>query len=68
MIELVMTVCSLLAGQKCTDKTLTFEAQAVSLMGCSLYGQFAMAQWSEEHPNWSVVKWRCRPAGEFGKA
>ena len=67
MIELVMTVCSLLAGQTCRDKVLTYEAQTVSLMECSLYGQFEMAKWREENPNWTVVRWRCGQAGEVAK-
>jgi hypothetical protein len=30
-------------------------------------GQFAMAQWSGEHPNWVIKKWSCGIAGQVAK-
>lgn len=66
MIELVMTVCSIVNGARCDDRSLVFAD--VSLMTCMVGAQPYIAQWSEEHPNYRVQRWTCRAAGQFAKA
>lgn len=65
-IELVITVCSILHGAQCSDKTLVF--QDVSLLTCMVSAQPVIAEWQNVHPNYSVRNWQCRNAGQFAKA
>jgi hypothetical protein len=57
-INLIMTVCAVLSPTNCEEKNLSFSAN-FSLRQCSMMAQPYMAQWVGEHPNWTVVKWRC---------
>lgn len=67
MLELVATVCSILATQPCHDISLTFEAEQASVFECMTYGQVALAAWQAEHPNYSFRRWRCGVAGAVAK-
>ena len=64
MIELIARVCSIVAGATCTTVTLTFHADGVTQHECLLYGQFELAKWQGDHPNWHVARWRCGVAGQ----
>jgi hypothetical protein len=33
--------------------------QDLSLMGCMVQAQQHAAQWLDEHPNWTLARWRC---------
>ncbi len=71
MIELVLTICSILEGDRrvpCKTERLTYMAEQVTPHQCMLYGQHEIAKWQEGHPNWRVQKWSCGQARIFGKA
>lgn len=69
MIELVFAVCSLLEGNVCTEKHLTFSAEAVSLHQCMTGALPVIAQWQADHPNWTTPRrWKCQLAGQYAKA
>ncbi|HEX2528401.1 MAG TPA: hypothetical protein VHL31_19135 [Geminicoccus sp.] len=57
MIELLIVAC-LLTGE-CKEVRLTYDAQDVSLLTCSLFGQMEAARWQRQHPEWQVRRWRC---------
>lgn len=61
MIEIVLTACSIVQGATCKEISLTFmePEAALSVYACAHNGQLAVAQWSEGHPNWRVVKFTC---------
>lgn len=65
-IEIVISVCSILQGAACSEKTLTFND--VSLMTCMVHSQPVIAQWHNENPNYSIHRWECRVGGQFAKA
>jgi hypothetical protein len=67
MIELVVAVCMIDQPATCKDVHLSFEAQGVSTHQCLMQGQFEMAKWIGEHPDWSVHRWKCQPAGQVAK-
>lgn len=79
MIEIVMSVIGLChatssvnevsSQQRCKydEKILTVEAQNPAPWECMMYGQFSMAKWKEENPNWNITSWTCRPAGQNAK-
>lgn len=61
MIELVLTICSILHGAQCRDEKMLFMADSATPWACMRYGQPAVAEWIAAHPNWGVAKWTCRP-------
>lgn len=71
MLELTFIACSLLNGNVCEQKRLTFMENpgSISAFSCGLYGQIEIAKWRRENPNWSVAQgYKCRPAGQMAKA
>ena len=68
MIEMVLTVCSILHGAQCQDIRQTYVAEPgqISVFACARYGQYHASKWALEHTNWSVHKWSCRsPRGRL---
>lgn len=67
MIEIALTVCSILHGAACHDERLTFadEGQMITPYACMIGGLSEIAKWSEAHPNWTVSRWRCGEAGRI---
>jgi hypothetical protein len=67
MTTLAMIVCSILHdGGRCKEVELTYAD--ISVMTCLMAGMPEVARWGSEHPNWTVAKWSCRPAGLYAKA
>lgn len=67
MLELVVSVCLVGDPKKCSDVTLNFDAPNVSARECAIVGQFELAKWIGDHPQFVITKWRCGPAGEVAK-
>lgn len=57
MIELVLTVCLVASPGACRDERPEFGA--TSLMGCVVQGQALAARWLEDHPHFTLSRWRC---------
>lgn len=62
MIELVLTVCSIVHGAQCKVEKQTYIAEQVTLFECMRYGQLEVMRWQASHPNWKVQRWRCGAA------
>jgi hypothetical protein len=58
MLVLIMTFCSLSSPNHCGEARLQFAADE-SLMQCMMQAQPYIAQWTGEHPNARVTRWRC---------
>jgi hypothetical protein len=58
LVELLFTVCSIIHPADCRDEHLQFIDQG-SLAQCMNQAQPYLAQWSNEHANLRIVKWRC---------
>lgn len=67
MIEIAAAVCLITSPERCRDITLTFDADSVTPFTCMMNGQLGLAQWTETHPNWRIVRFTCRPAGQVAK-
>ncbi|HRO16230.1 MAG TPA: hypothetical protein PLL33_14570 [Paracoccus sp. (in: a-proteobacteria)] len=59
MIELLISAC-LATAPECREFSLLLDAREVSLMTCRLTGQFVIAPWQQDHPEWTVQGWTCR--------
>ena len=61
-IQLVMTVCLVAAPAECEEQRTQFTSQS-SVYQCMFEAPLFIAQWTGEHPRWTVIKWRCAPPG-----
>lgn len=59
--ELVFVVCLSTEPAVCESKVLQFSD--TSVMVCVMSAQPVLAQWTSEHPGWTVQRWTCRPKG-----
>ncbi len=65
-VELILTVCTLAQPAACEERKLMLESGSGSTRNCIMQAMPYIAQWSGEHPNLAVTKWRCVSPGEEG--
>lgn len=59
-MEIVMTVCALLATAKCEEQRISLDPEAqVTPVGCMMQSMPLIAQWADQHPKWVVKRWKC---------
>ena len=58
VLLLILTICSISTPGNCSEARLQFSAEE-SMMQCMMQAQPYIAQWSEEHPDARVTRWRC---------
>jgi hypothetical protein len=66
LIELIVTVCALSLPNQCEDQHFSFLAD-MSLNQCVMNAPPYIAQWTNEHPKWVAVRWRCDYGGSKEK-
>jgi hypothetical protein len=59
MIAIILSTCLLSDPSVCREETIPL-ANEVSAVRCVMTAPPHVAQWSTEHPEWRVVRWRCR--------
>ena len=60
LITIVMTVCLYADGRNCRDERIEYQGSA---MGCVIEAQPIVAEWSTDHPDWRVARWKCTNSG-----
>ena len=63
MVDLILTVCLAISPDKCRDEHLYFESHG-SLMQCMFLAPSEVVKWSEQHPAFRVVRWKCAFPGK----
>lgn len=58
MVDLIVVVCSLTAGNACQENHMLFESRG-SLAQCMIEAQPYMARWIGDHPDVQIKTWRC---------
>lgn len=58
-IDILMTVCLLSNPAACEQKTIPASEEVATLNQCMFWAQAQIAQWSNEHPKYKVVRWKC---------
>ena len=66
MLELVLTVCSVLQGAACRDLD-TVPLGNASMITCVFASQVEGAKWIAEHPNFYIQRATCQPADRVAK-
>lgn len=67
MLELVLTVCSLVHGAACRDLNTIPLGQA-SMIACVFASQIEGAKWVQDHPNFYIARATCQPANSVAKS
>ena len=67
MLELVFTVCSVVAGATCKELPPVTLEDHVGMIGCVIASQIEAAKWADSHPNYYVTRATCQPAKMFAK-
>lgn len=63
MIAIVLSACLISDASVCREHRIPLTAD-VSAMQCVMTAQLQLARWSEEHPHWRIVRWKCRPGDQ----
>jgi hypothetical protein len=59
LFTIVMSVCMLTNAATCREERIDIRGPA---MACLVQAQPAVAEWSGDHPDWKVERWKCRPS------
>lgn len=59
MIELFLVVCLVSDPDRCSVERPAFQEPFVNVMACSRNGMFRAAEWAEQHPKYTVRRWKC---------
>ena len=62
MTAIIISACLLRDPGICRDQIVRLSSE-VSPVRCMVAAPPHVARWSEEHPEWRVVRWRCGPSG-----
>ena len=65
MFELVLTVCSIVAGAACREEYPIQLNPNADMRACLIASQIEGAKWVHSHPNHYVAKYTCQPAQTF---
>lgn len=63
MIALILSACLMNDPNVCRDYKIPVDAN-VDAMTCMAQAQLQFAQWSADHPGWTVKRWHCGPTSE----
>ena len=64
MLELILTVCTIVQGANCRTEPLMLQSQT-GMVGCLIASQIEGAKWVQQNPNYYIQKMTCRPAKMF---
>ncbi|MGH6815826.1 MAG: hypothetical protein ACREC6_08980 [Hyphomicrobiaceae bacterium] len=59
MIAIVLSICLHSDPAVCRDHHIPL-LYGISPAQCMMLAQPHIAKWNEEHPEWRVIRWRCR--------
>lgn len=59
MMHLILIACLTVSSYACRESSLTIY-EPMSELQCAMTAQQRVAVWTEENPQWRVVRWRCQ--------
>ncbi|ABS65292.1 hypothetical protein Xaut_0033 [Xanthobacter versatilis] len=63
----VLYACLITAPATCREERINVSVEVAAPTACMMSSQFTIAQWSEEHPQWQVGRWKCVPASRLSR-
>jgi hypothetical protein len=61
MIAIIISACLTAQPTVCKDHKVPLNGE-MDLKQCTMYAPPYFAQWAEEHPAWTIKRWKCQPA------
>ncbi|HTW68412.1 MAG TPA: hypothetical protein VME47_00875 [Acetobacteraceae bacterium] len=58
LVDLIVMACTVTHPTSCRNYHLVFQWEG-SLRACTMAAEPRLEQWSEEHPNLQIARWRC---------
>lgn len=58
MIELLFVACLSTAPDECREQSLLYTD--VTPMACMMGAQPQLAEWTNQHPGYTIERWKCR--------
>lgn len=67
-MELILSICLVASPGTCREEALSVSVEKLrEPMQCLMMAVPTIAEWSETHPKWKVLKWRCASPGVAGR-
>lgn len=67
-MELILSICLVASPGVCREEALSVSVeQGPAPTQCVMSAMPVIAEWSQTHPKWKVLKWRCGRAGVGGQ-
>jgi hypothetical protein len=63
MIAIILSTCLVNDPTVCREQTIPL-LHDISPVRCMMTAPPHVARWSEEHPQWRVVRWQCRTGSQ----
>lgn len=63
MMTIVLSACLVANPATCKDFKLPLDGEMDSAQ-CAMYAPPFFAEWTEQHPDWVVKRWKCRSSSE----
>lgn len=63
MLTIVISACLLSDPNVCKEYKLPLDGD-MDTTQCAMFAPPFLANWSNDHPQWQVKRWVCRPATE----
>jgi hypothetical protein len=60
MIAIILSTCLVSNPAVCREQIIPLDSET-SAMRCVMTAPPHLAKWNDEHPEWRVVRWQCRP-------
>lgn len=58
LFAIVMSVCLKADANQCKQEEIEISGPS---MACLVQAQPAVVEWGEDHPDWDIKSWKCRP-------
>ncbi|HEY9215862.1 MAG TPA: hypothetical protein VIQ29_23770 [Ancylobacter sp.] len=67
-MELILSICLIASPGTCREEAVSVGLEQAPLpTQCVMGAMPVIAEWSETHPKWKVLKWRCGRPGAAGQ-
>lgn len=61
MLAIILSACMATDPSICKDYKIPLSTD-VDMTRCAIDAPPHFAQWTAEHPGWTIMRWRCAPA------
>jgi hypothetical protein len=58
-MDLILLVCLVASPQTCREERVLVSYAQIESRACMAGAAPAIAEWSEDHPEWQVSRWSC---------